>query len=414
MEGQDMFTKKKIWKHSLILILAAVMLFGGVSPALAHNDNGKNKNNSNKGKNNQTKIEIKIDFNDLKNVEWARKHIAKLAADRIFEGYEDGTFRPNQAVKRIEAIIAAVRLMGLRDAAESKTKMDIELNFKDANLIEKKYPNAVGYVALALENDLFLETETHVQPEVAADRLWATMLLVKAMKLEGEAKAKMNVQLPFKDSKDIPAGAVGYVAIALEKGLISGYTDATFRPNKSVTRAELAALLGRMDDQQPDDGSTPGTSVKGTVSAVVYGNALTLNNNGTITTYIVDPNAFIFRNGAKVAISALQVGDVISAKSYNQVVIFIEVTKPAVNTTEPIVNFSEEGKYQYHTMNTNGKIATIAISQTVNNQTVVKLFEVSENVTVSPANQILIFDRAIVIKGTKQGAAQTVTAIELK
>ncbi len=409
-----MNVKRKIWKQSLILALAVLMLLGGASSAFAHNDhNGKNKGKSNNGKNVQ-KIEIKIDFDDLRGVEWARKHIAKLAADRVFDGYDDGTFRPNQAVKRIEAIIAAVRMMGLRDSAESAAKQATDLNFKDADTIERKFPNAVGYVALALENDLFLESETHVQPEKAADRLWATMLLVKAMKLEGEAKAKMNVKLPFNDSKDIPAGAVGYVAVALEKGLISGYTDGSFRPNRSVSRAELAALLGRMDDQQPDSENGPGTGIKGTIAAVVNNATLTLNHNGHITAYIVDPNAFIFRNGAKVAASELKVGDVISAKSYNNVVIFIEVTKPITDNSVPVTTFSEEGKYQYHTMNTSGKIATIALSQTVNNQTTVKLFEVSEQVTVTPANQILILDRTIVLKGTKQGNTQIVTAIELK
>ncbi len=35
--------------------------------------------------------------------------------------------------------------------------------------------------------------------------LWATTLLVKALKLEAEAKAKMNTTLTFKDAKQNPS-----------------------------------------------------------------------------------------------------------------------------------------------------------------------------------------------------------------
>ena len=69
--------------------------------------------------------------------------------------------------------------------------------------------------------------------------MWATTLLVKALKLDAEAKAKINTKLTFTDADEIPAGSVGYVAVALEKGLIKGFENNTFRPNAPVTRAQL-------------------------------------------------------------------------------------------------------------------------------------------------------------------------------
>ena len=76
---------------------------------------------------------------------------------------------------------------------------------------------------------------------------------MKALGLEAEAKAKENTQLNFRDDDKIPAGSVGYVEVATEKGIVTGYEDNTFRPNQPVTRAELAALLDRTDDQLPDN-----------------------------------------------------------------------------------------------------------------------------------------------------------------
>ncbi|MDF2648902.1 MAG: S-layer protein, partial [Paenibacillus sp.] len=291
--------------------LAFVMIMGSGTAVLAK-DNGNKKDDS--------KVEIHLTFDDLQSAEWAIRYIASLASKRVFEGYEDGTFKPHNTVSRIEAITAAVRLMGLRSQAESAAEMSTRLNFKDAD----KVPSwAVGYVAVALENDLFSENDDMVQPQKEADRLWATTLLVKALKLEAQAKAKMNTTLPFKDAKQIPAGAVGYVAVAIEKGLVDGFEDNTFRPNQPVTRAQLAALLDRTGGQMPDQGNN---TMNGTVSRVVTNNTLSITSSGTTSTYPLHPDVFIYRNGAKVNASALQVGDVVKARTFNGQIVFIEVT----------------------------------------------------------------------------------------
>lgn len=300
-----------MFKKVIATGLAFVMIMGSGTAVLAK-DNGNKKDDS--------KVEIHLTFDDLQSAEWAIRYIASLASKRVFEGYEDGTFKPHNTVSRIEAITAAVRLMGLRSQADSAAEMSTRLNFKDAD----KVPSwAVGYVAVALENDLFSENDDMVQPQKAADRLWATTLLVKALKLEAQAKAKMNTTLPFKDAKQIPAGAVGYVAVAIEKGLVDGFEDNTFRPNQPVTRAQLAALLDRTGGQMPDQGNN---TINGTVSRVVTNNTLSITSSGTTSTYPLHPDVFIYRNGAKVNASALQVGDVVKARTFNGQIVFIEVT----------------------------------------------------------------------------------------
>lgn len=319
-------------KKLVITGLTAAMVLGAGTSAFAKDskdwkewkdwkDPKQNKNNHNKG-NGWHGEKGRVDFKDIqgRDMEWALRYIASLASRNIFDGYSDGTFRPYEKVTRIEAITAAVRLMGLRDQAESAAEMQTKLNFKDAN----KVPSwAVGYVSVALKNDLFSESETMVQPNQPSDRLWATTLLVKALKLEGEAKTKMNVKLPFTDAGKIPAGSVGYVAVAVERGLVDGFEDNTFRPMQPVTRAEIAALLDRAGDQLPDSSSG---LVVGTVVTPVVNNVLTLNKGGQMVTLTLDPNTFIYRGGAKVGASALQAGDVVRTRSYNNVVIYVEVT----------------------------------------------------------------------------------------
>lgn len=304
--------------------LAFVTIMGSSTAVLA-SDNGKGNSNGNGNRKDNGKVEIHLTFNDLKTAEWAVRYIASLASKRVFEGYEDGTFKPQNTVSRIEAITAAVRLMGLRSQAESSTEMSTHLNFKDANQVPAW---AVGYVATALENDLFSENDDTVQPQKEGDRLWATTLLVKALKLDAQAKAKMNTTLPFKDAKQIPAGSVGYIAVAIEKGLVDGFEDNTFRPNQPVTRAQLAALLDRTGGQLPDQGNQGNNTLTGTVNSVVNGNALVLTTSGATSTFTLHPEVYIYKNGVKVSPSALQAGDVVSVRTFNNQIIYIEVTTP--------------------------------------------------------------------------------------
>jgi hypothetical protein len=336
--------KKELMKKAVATGLVLTMVMGGGTAAFAKghdngDDNGNNHDN-NHGKGNyynldskgnvgvNGNIQINLNFNDMNSAQWAMRYIASLASKRVFEGYEDGTFKPDNTVSRIEAITAAVRLMGLRDKAESPAEMQTKLNFKDAD----KVPSwAVGYVAVALENSLFTEYDDTVQPQQAADRLWATTLLVKAMKLDTEAKTKMNSTLTFKDANKIPAGSVGYVEEAIEKKLVDGFEDNTFRPNQSVTRAQLAALLDRTGNQLPGQDQNSST---GTVNTVVTNNVLSLTNLGTSTQYVLHPDAFILRNGVKVAASALQVGDEVKVRTFNNTVVFVEVTKLAGQQTD--------------------------------------------------------------------------------
>lgn len=344
-------------------------------------------------------VNIKLSFDDLKgkDVEWAARYIASLASKRVFEGYEDGTFQPRKTISRIEAITAAVRLMGLRDQAESDAAKQASLNFKDADKIKEDYPWAAGYVSVALQNDLFLETDDKVQPEKEADRLWATMLLVKALKLQDEAKAKMNAQLPFKDAKQIPAGAVGYVAVALERNLINGYEDNTFRPNKPVTRAELAALLDRTGTQLPDR-----ASVKGTVSAAVYNNLLPIQlENNTTANVELDTNAFIFRNGAKVTAADLRAGDQVLVRTYNGKAIYVEVLNES-NDPERSADFTVTGTLNSYTFNSKGQLATISIQQSANGGVQTAVYGVSSELYISGDLSLLTAGRSLELKGKNQ------------
>ncbi|WP_258360741.1 S-layer homology domain-containing protein [Moorella sulfitireducens] len=178
-------------------------------------------------------------FLDVTNNHWAVRYISKISAMGIAGGYTDGTFRPDQSVTEVEAVLMALRCMG--DSATSTTTVPF-------NVPEWARQD----VARALDLGLVKSYEDFY-PEAAATRAWVTRLLVRMIGKEEEA-LNNNATTAFKDSYSIPSWASGYVQVAQANKLVSGYPDNTFRPDAAVTRAEMAALLGRALDMLPDSG----------------------------------------------------------------------------------------------------------------------------------------------------------------
>lgn len=211
--------------------------------------------------------ELELEFNDADEASWAVQAIGLMKSQAVLSGYEDGSFRPNKPVSRVEAVVAAVRLMGLEEEAQSKST-DSKLAFTDAEAIDKKYNWAKGYIIVALEQGLFETSESKLDPQKPASRIWVSALLVKALGLEDEALALMTDVPDFKDVSAIPAGSIGYVNIAVQKGIVTGYPDETFKPNKNVTRAELAALLVRTNDNLLEQAGA--VTVSGEITAISF------------------------------------------------------------------------------------------------------------------------------------------------
>jgi serine protease AprX len=79
-------------------------------------------------------------------------------------------------------------------------------------------------------------------PFASADRLTAAIVLVRAAGLGAEAAARAGASLPLTDASAIPSQWRGYVAVALERGLLAAHGGA-FEPGLAVTRLELAQAI---------------------------------------------------------------------------------------------------------------------------------------------------------------------------
>jgi hypothetical protein len=74
--------------------------------------------------------------------------------------------------------------------------------------------------------------------------------LVKALQLENEPVNVNELKNIFTDHATISPELQKYVLIAYKNSLISGYPNGTFGAQRSITRAETAALLVKVLDSE--------------------------------------------------------------------------------------------------------------------------------------------------------------------
>ncbi|HEX7312970.1 MAG TPA: S8 family serine peptidase [Pyrinomonadaceae bacterium] len=80
------------------------------------------------------------------------------------------------------------------------------------------------------------------RPDDMADRLTAAVALVRAAGLRAEAEARAGTLLTVADAGAVSSDLRGYVAVALERGLLNA-EGGTFRPQSALTRLELAHAM---------------------------------------------------------------------------------------------------------------------------------------------------------------------------
>ena len=82
-------------------------------------------------------------------------------------------------------------------------------------------------------------TDGTFRPNDTVTRAQVAIMIGKALDLNGEPR-----NTNFTDINSTVTGS-GYIASAVERGIISGFTDGSYRPYDPVTRGQMAIFLNR-------------------------------------------------------------------------------------------------------------------------------------------------------------------------
>lgn len=189
-------------KRLIVVFLSLAFLFGSVNSAAAFSD--------------------VVSF---------KEEIQRLTELGIINGYDDGTFRPNNNITRVQTVQMIVREMGIEE-------IESHPDFKDV----KQGSNGYKDIAFAVEKGFISGfSDGTFKPNEKLTRAQMAKILVKAYNLNAKSTYRF---------KDVIKGywAEEFISAMASTGVTYGYADDTFRPNEFVTRGQFSAFLARVLD----------------------------------------------------------------------------------------------------------------------------------------------------------------------
>lgn len=168
-------------------------------------------------------------FTDLPDTSWAYSYIAHLWCGNVISGFPDGTFRPNANVTRGQFTKMVIQGFGLTwQVPASATFKDVPLGSTYSPFVETaaRLGIATGY------------QDSSFRPNDPVTRAQAVKMLVLAA-----GWSPLNAEVASFSDVPLSHWASVYIEAAYFKGIINGYPDWTFRPQNSITRAQVSKVV---------------------------------------------------------------------------------------------------------------------------------------------------------------------------
>lgn len=186
-------------------------------------------------------------FSDVAETDWYYTVVTQLAESGTIDGYPDGTFRPQNTVTTGQALKMILLAAGYAEPERTGTHW------------------ARGYLDLAIEEGFVTRFKEITDLDVPISRELVAQIAARAIGLQRPD----TLVSPFTDSDNDEVVALSAV------GIVGGYKDGTFKPQKSLTRAELSAITARILDYlaplTPSDPSEDEPAVKQTLRTTEAG-----------------------------------------------------------------------------------------------------------------------------------------------
>lgn len=156
-------------------------------------------------------------------------------------GYPDGTVKPNGRITRAEVAAIFYRLL---TEDSRKTYVTTKSGFYDVD--SSKWYNT--YVATLNNAGVITDSSNgYFRPDDAITRAELAAMLAQFAKTKGGAYSFTDVTVEH--------WAAYAITVCANLGWINGYPDGTFRPDATITRAEMMAMVNRATSRTPRDGA---------------------------------------------------------------------------------------------------------------------------------------------------------------
>ena len=160
-------------------------------------------------------------FKDVSTSTWCYKYVAELSDANVIDGYADGSFKPDSTV----TYGAALKLIMLAAGYPEQAPVN-------SNVFS-------GYLAKAQADGIITRSNVDLSKPITRQQM--AQVAAGAMKLD---TSNLSSVQPFTDTTDASVRALN--AAGIVEGYFSNGTS-TFRPNNTLTRGQLSAIVWRME-----------------------------------------------------------------------------------------------------------------------------------------------------------------------
>ncbi len=181
-------------------------------------------------------------FPDVARDFWAAKAIRQAQTKGFISGFPDGSFRPNAPMTRVQAIVALVSGLQLKDG-----RSEALLVYTDRAQVPSY---AIEPVAAATEKQLVVNYPDPgtLRPLIPITRAETTAFVHQALVAVNKTPRIVSPFIPDADTAsftDLSSRhwATDYIEPLVQQGWLSGFRDGSFRPDSPMTRAQFAVLL---------------------------------------------------------------------------------------------------------------------------------------------------------------------------
>jgi len=163
---------------------------------------------------------------------WAKEYIEALAARGIISGFEDGSFRPEAPVTRVQyAAMINKAFASAPSRRGSTTFQDVAANYWGYQAIQAAYQKGFmsGY------------PEGTFKPDLQIPKLEVLLALSSGLNLSSTNTSILSF---YSDASQIPDWAKSAIAGVTEKRVVVNYPRVKeLSPTRNATRAEVAAMI---------------------------------------------------------------------------------------------------------------------------------------------------------------------------
>lgn len=242
---------------------------------------------------------------------WAEWAINKWSEDyQIIQGYDDGTFRPDDFITRGAFAGILDRFLHFVEVSPADTFSDTAGTYWEEEILKL---NAAG---------VYLGNNGKALAGDSITRQQAVAMIARAFKIDAEV-----IDLPYTDADRISEYARGAVAEMTFRGYLNDSVGGNFRPTDPITRAEIVNIFENMIQallQTPE-----------TYSEDVYGNVMVSSTEGAALSDMTIMGDLIIAPGVQGAVTLQKVTIEGSIRNFSDV-------EPTVLKNVPVEEPEEE------------------------------------------------------------------------